>query len=455
MGSDSDINPLIWRQSSRTEAIDKAISGYATGQLNRRAFIQRAALLGLTIPSITTILAACAASSSPTPASAAPASAALASAAPSAAPASPSPAASGKGTALADVQTIVYPAGTNSRKAYQGPNNSTQDAAPLPLDYHTTDGMGGTWHWKFDNFIADKPYRLAYCNASAKYDTGVELGFRMKALAASLGCSIDIFDNNFDADTTIKNADLVIQGGYDYCNEFSVLPDVNKTVFNKFKAAGIGVNFLAIEATGEPTAPLLDGDNFGRSQQVGAYIGKYVNDHFGGQVDLVILGAQPKTGAYAATRETGFLAGLKSVVPSIPDSKVKTIDTDTGLLDVAQTKATDLLTATPNAKYIVGWGTNDDAAVGIVRALEAAGRDKFAAVGGQGGLPSAIAELQKPENAFKCSVFFDNGEWTWMTSIGVLALMGGQTAVYNLIPAPLYDRTNISTFPPQIVFSKA
>ena len=444
MGSDSEIKPVIWIQSTRTEAIDQAINGYATGQLPRREFIRRAVLLGVALPSITTILAACAASGTPSPATASA----------SASPVPASPVASAP-TLLETAQSIVYPAGTDSRKAYEGPNGSTQDAAPLPLDYHTTDGTGGTWHWKFDNFKADKPYKLAYCNASAKYDTGVELGFRMKALATTLGCTLDIFDNNFDADTTVKNADLVIQGGYDYCNEFSVLPDVNKVIFNKFKAAGIGVNFLAIEATGEPTAPLLDGDNFGRSQEVGTYIGKYVNTNFGGQVDLVIIGAQPRTGAYAATRDAGFLAGLKSQVPNIPDSKVKSIDTEAALLDVAQKKTTDLLTANPSAKYIVGWGTNDDAAVGIVRALEAAGRDKFAAVGGQGGLPSAIAELGKPENAFKCSVFFDIGEWTWMTTIGVLALMGGKTAVYNLIPAPFYDRSNIATFPPQIVFSKA
>lgn len=451
--SPSNSGPSIWHQSSRTEALDHAIQGFATGRLSRREFIRRATLLGLSVSSVAALVAACSNAATSAPVTSAPLTAAPA----TVTPASASPVASPSGVAstLDAIQKVVYPLGTNSRKAYQGPNDSTQDAAEMPLDYHTTDGFKGTWHWLFDNIKADKQYKFAYCNASAKYDTGVELAYRMQALAEQVGITMDVFDNNFDGDTAIKNADLVIQGGYDFVNQFQVLPDVNKVIYNKFKAANIGVNFLAIEATGEPNAQLLDGDNFGRSQTVGNYIGKYVNDNFGGQVDLVILGAQPKAGAYTATRETGFMAGLKATVPGISDSVVKTIDTDTGLLDVAQTKATDLLTATPDAKYIVGWGTNDDAAVGIVRALEAAGRDTTAAVGGQGGLPSAIAELQKPENAFKCSVFFDIGEWVWMTSIGVLSLMGGETAVYNLIPAPLYDRSNISTFPPQIVYSKS
>jgi ABC-type sugar transport system substrate-binding protein len=434
-------SPVFWAQTDRVRSLDHLVAGLESGQVGRRSFLIRAAGLGLSLPLASAILSACS-SSSDSPA---------ASSAPSTTGSAPTPT-SAPGASLAEISSIVYPLGLASRLAYEGPNDSVQDAAEMPLDYHV-EGENGTWDWNFANFKADRSYKLAYCNASSQYDTGVELGARFQRLAERLGCTVDIFDNNFDADAAIRNADLIIQQGYDFVHEFQVLPDVNRVLHEKFTAAGIGVNFLAIEATGVPEAQLLDGDNFGRSREVGLYIGNYMKDNFDGQVDLVILGAQPRTGAYAATREAGFLAGLREVLPDIPDSIIESIDTEAALLDVAQTKATDLLTANPDAKYIVGWGTNDDAAVGIVRALELAGRDEFAAVGGQGGLPSAITELERSASAFKVSAFFDIGAWTWMMPIGVLGLMGGETSVYNLIPAPLYDSSNIGEFPTQIAFS--
>ncbi|MHB8751478.1 MAG: sugar ABC transporter substrate-binding protein [Aggregatilineales bacterium] len=410
--------------TQRLAQLDTAVDQFMAGQLSRRTFIWKLALLGLSTPAIAALVESCGGGSGP--------------------------AATGGGTSLSDVEKVVYPNGAVGIPDYAGPNGNLA-AALMPPEYHVA-GDKGTWHWKYQDFKADKPYRLAYANAGSKIQTGVELGARMVRVAKSMGVTMDLYDNALDANVAIQNADIMIQKKYDWVCMFQVFPQTNKLIYQKLKAAGIGSDYLAIEATGEPNALLFDGGNFQECKDLGIWLGNYAKQQWGGQVDMVISAAQPRVGAYGEQRMVGYAAGIKQVLPNLPDSAFKTIDSQ-GALDEAQKRAADVLTANPNAKYILGVGTNDDASVGVVRALEAAGRAGNAAVAGQGGLPSAIQELQKPSSSFKVSAFFDIEEWAWMAAVGVLSVMGGKVSPYNLIPHFLYTKDNIKDFPPQIVFS--
>lgn len=438
--------PLDPRPKTITTEVVMAVEGLQSGRLSRREFITRATILGLSVPVIGGVLAACAQAAATAAPSVAPSVA-------SSAVASTAPSAVASATAV-DPWSIVYPQGIDTLKGFVGPNGVT-DAAVCPNDYYTVN-PNGSWDWKFADFKAAAPHKMAFAHFSAKWDLMVELAARAKIYAERMGVTVDIFDNNFDADQAIKNADLIVQGKYDFAYFAQVFPDANKAIYRKLKAAGIESAYLAVEATGEPEARFVDQGNNRMFSDLGAWLGNYAKDNWSGQVDLVILAAQPRAGNYVAEREVGLIKGLKSVLPDLPDSAFVTIDSQ-GLLDESQKKTADVLTAHPNAKYILGSGTNDDAGVGIVRALESAGRDANACVCGQAGQASAYAELTKGTSAFRVSAMIEPGAWMWAFPIGAVIIEQGleKSAANNLIPYSLLTKDTIADFPPPLVYSKA
>lgn len=417
------------RPATITNDIVFAVEGYVNGRFTRREFMKRAAAAGMAMPAIAAVL------------NAAPVLAQ------DAQPTTPPEVGS-------DALSVVYPLGTASISDFVGPAGPSS-AAVLPSDYYTLRD-DGTWDWRFSDFTADRPLRMAFAHFSAQWDLSVELAARAAQVGAEFGVEVDAFDNNFDANQAITNADLIAQGGYDFAYFAQIFPDANKAIYNKLKAANIESAYLAVEASGEPEARFMDMGNLRQHTALGRWLGEYARDNWGGQVDLVILGAQPRAGAYVAQREVGYINGIREVLPELPDSVFQTVDTQ-GLLTEAQKLTADLLTANPGANHILGCGTNDDTGVGITRAIEAAGRGATAACAGQAGQASAMAELLLPDSIFKVSSFIEVESWLWALAIGAIAATQGvgATAPNNLIPYYITTKENIAQFPPQIVYSKA
>jgi ABC-type sugar transport system substrate-binding protein len=413
------------RPEELTGEIVDAVDDVVRGRISRSDFIRRGAALGLSATAVSGVLAATAS-------------------------------AGGRRVArptrvdanVARIQRIVYPTGLAAEKRFPGPFGRST-AAVLPADYHGPKNARGVWNWGYDNFKADRDYRVAFAHFSAKWDLSVELVARAKAVGEQIGVTVDGFDNNFDADTAIKNAQLIAQQGYDFAVFAQIFPDASKTIFRTLQSANINSGYLAVEATGEPKAIFADMGNNRMCFALGRWLGLYAKRNWGGKVDMVVLGAQPRAGKYVAQREVGYRAGIRSVLGNVPNSVFKTIDTQ-GLLPNAQQKTADLLTSNPRARYIIGCGTNDDTGVGITRALEAAGRDKQAVVAGQAGQQSAVDELTKGTSAFKVSGFVDVATWTWLIPVGVLAKMGGQVATNHLVPYYLTTSRNVRQFPKQV-----
>jgi ABC-type sugar transport system substrate-binding protein len=419
-GSPSDRPPTM-----NNEIVD-LVDGVVHNRISRSQFMRRGLALGLGVAALEAVLAGSA----------------------SASPAAESAAEISEAPGLAAIGKIVYPAGVASVNELHGPYGKTK-AAALPATYHGPIGKNKIWQWKFANFKADKPYKLAHAAFSSKWDTGAEISARAKLIAKQMGCTLDVFDNNFDGDTAIKNTDLIIARKYDYALIGQIYPDVNKAIYKKLTAAGIKCGFIAVEAAGTPKSVFADPGNYRQFYGLGVRLGNYAKSTWQGQVDLVILGAQPRAGTYVGEREVGFKAGLKSVLPNVPDSAFETIDTQ-GVLATAQTAAAALLTTKPDAKYIIGSGTNDDTGVGLMNAIAAAGKSDTAAVCGQGGQASAVTELKKPSSVFKVSGFNDLTTYAWLLSIGVYTLMGGTPALVNEMPNFYVTKDNIAAFPPQV-----
>jgi ABC-type sugar transport system substrate-binding protein len=416
------------RDPGRQDEAVRAIDGIVRGRLTRSQFVKRAAALGLSGGLVSSVLAACGSGSSSKGSGGGGSSGGAADA-----------------TSLAALTKIVYPQGFTSDSGYTGPNGGSK-VAFLPGDYHGAADAQGIWNWNFTEFKVKKNYRVALAHFSSKWDLMVESVERFKRFGEKAGFTVQAFDNNFDADQAIKNANVIAAQKFDFVIEEQEFPDANKTINTILKSAGIPVIYFAVE--GPEGALFMDTGNFRMCSATGEWLGTYAKDNWGGKVDLVLMAAQPRAGKYVAEREVGYKAGIKKILPDLPDSVFVTYDSQ-GLLDESQKKAADILTSKSGVKNIIGCGTNDDAAVGIVRALEAAKLTANAAVGGQAGQASAVAELKKPSSAFKVSAFQDVEAQLWMAAIGILQAEGGTVAPVNFYPFYLTTSKNVSAFPPQ------
>lgn len=418
----------IRTRAGREEAT-RLVASLQAGGVSRRQFIGRAAALGLSATSIAGLLAACGDSGSGG----------------SAGTGTTAGGSGGGAGDLASIQKAVYPQGIVADDTYTGPNGGAK-VAFLPEDAYDGTDADGIRRWSPYTIKADKPYRIAFVHFSAKWDLSVEMGARAERAIKAMGCEPIILDNNFDADQAIKNVDLLVQQQVDFVCQAQIFPDANKTIANRLRAANIGVGFYAVEG---PEGTLFqDTGNLRMCMALGERLGTYAKENWDGRVDLVLLAAQPRAGRYVAEREVGYRAGIKKVLPDLPDSVFVEFDSQ-GLLDESQKKAADALTAHPDARFILGGGSNDDAAVGIVRALEAAKRAETAAVAGQAGQASAVEELKKGRSAFKVSAFTDIETVPWMAAVAVMEKMGGQAAPVNFLPFYLVDAETVGAFPPQ------
>ncbi|HVW16648.1 MAG TPA: substrate-binding domain-containing protein [Solirubrobacteraceae bacterium] len=395
------------------EEVDWTLEAMASGRMTRSQFVRRAAALGLSGGFISSVLAAPALAAGP--------------------------------TSLAQLTKLVYPQGITKATDYNGPNGGSK-VAYLPPDFHSGVDSHGIWKWKFENVKAKKNYRFALAHFSAKWDLMVESVARFKRFGQKAGFSVTAFDNNFDADQAIKNANAIAQQRFDFVIMEQEFADANKTIDGILKNAGIPVIYFAVP--GPEGALFMDTGNYRMCEAAGEWLGKYAKEHWGGKVDLVLQSAQPRAGAYVGQREVGYKAGIKKVLPHLKDSVFVKFDGQ-GLLPETQKLAADLLTKHSSAKYILGTGSNDDAGVGIVRALEAAKRTKYAAVAGQAGQASAMTELSKPSSPFKVSAFQDVEAEVWMAAIGLLKVEGGKVAPVNFYPFYLTTKSNVKKFPPQ------
>ncbi len=158
-----------------------------------------------------------------------------------------------------------------------------------------------------------------------------------------------------------------------------VAPQVDVINFTPVNEEASGPTLVALaEDPGKPiiceSSPadgcttLVSIDDYAAGFKVGVWAGEYARDNFGGTAVVLDVGLPALTTTVA--RSTGFIDGLKSV---LPDAKIAAQIDGKGLKDEAVKVAGDALTANPDVNII--FGINDDSALGGLQAFESQGGD--------------------------------------------------------------------------------
>jgi ribose transport system substrate-binding protein len=297
---------------------------------------------------------------------------------------------------------------------------------------------------------AKERYKIGYSIFNSAYPLPVAFAERGKLDGRLMGVDVLTYDNAGDPAKSLQNAELMIQQGVDFGIHLVLFPDVAERIAKLFDRRGIPQLFYAV-APAKTKKPYLVLPDFGTGMEIGRYLGQYAKANWGGKVDKVVLMGQKQTGAISEYRTGGGRAGIESVLGKLPDDKVVTLDGGGGLLEESQRAMADWLTANPEPRNILVVGFADTLAVGAVRALEAAGRDKTAAAGGQPGVPDGLNELRKGpgKSAFKVSFVQDLAFASWPVALGIYALEGGKLPDVLTFTAQQYTAQNIAKLPSQ------
>jgi len=268
-------------------------------------------------------------------------------------------------------------------------------AAPNPtgLDVELDD------EWTPNMREASEAYQIGYANISSDIDFGVAVESGIKKAAEEAGIELFITDNKFpDSELPLTNADSNVVRQVDLVLNFNVLGDLGPAIMEKYEEAGIPS--ISIDVV-HPTSLFFGADNCAAGTVGGEWMVEYAKANDWPEDQIVTVGAEePAVGEEPNFRISCYEDAVNAAFPDAENFRIPGgAATETALENMSS-----WLTAHPDEQYVMTISINDQAATGMLAAVEAAGRDSDVAIMGIGGDAPGKSELAQEENSFKGSV---------------------------------------------------
>jgi ribose transport system substrate-binding protein len=253
-------------------------------------------------------------------------------------------------------------------------------------------------------------------------------------------------DNDLNADKALANADAMVTKKVDLVWSFQALESLGPIIYQKYADAKIPC--ITIDA-GMYKTVRFGADNWKAGVIAGEWMAEYAKKNWAGKVDGVVMTWVASWSGVVLGRIDGQVSAISKAFPEWNDSTISKIDTT---LDPAGAEGAmrAWLNAHPNAHNVLASAlTNDAEALAFLAAAQAVGREKDIAIVGGGGDQTAIAELKKPDNAFKGSVaFFPDRYGEFLAPITKNMLAGKPVDPDNFMGHLVLTRENVKQYYP-------
>jgi ribose transport system substrate-binding protein len=244
-----------------------------------------------------------------------------------------------------------------------------------------------------------KLFKFGYAAQGTDYQFSKQVSAGLEQAAVAEGIALISLDNRYNPKIAQRNADILVREKVDIVIEFQTDENVAPIVAAKYRAAGIPL--IAIEIP-HPGAVYYGANNYEAGMIGGRYMGKWVRQHWHGEIDEIIMMALPRAGNLPRMRLTGMLAGLKEILPAQENCKVTILDGD-GVLATSFNEVRKHLRTNRGERFLIG-AVNDPSALGALRAFQEAGKAECCAIMGQNASPEGRAEMRQPETRLIGSV---------------------------------------------------
>jgi ribose transport system substrate-binding protein len=286
-------------------------------------------------------------------------------------------------------------------------------------------------------------YVIGFANLSRDipFTQLVEQGILTNAEAA--GIEIVVGDNALDGPTALSVAQSFGARNLDGVIEFQLDVNFGGAIMDVFDPQGIPVIAIDIPM---PGATFFGVNNPQSGFIGGTYLAQAAIAKFGEEKvkneGYFIVGELAQSGAVLGMRSAGQRAGIKEVL-DLPDDRMLTIDT-TATIEQAFSQANSVLARIPPGAPIMVTANNDQSVIGMLRAIEAAGRGADA-IGVGMGADENETMTQLP-NMVGSVAFFPERYGNWLVPMMLQQLAGEALPDAVLIKHFVVNKTNVCNY---------
>lgn len=236
-------------------------------------------------------------------------------------------------------------------------------------------------------------YKIGFANLSEEIPFAVDVRNGLERAAAQHPeLELIVADNRLSQTQALQNAEDFVATGVNLFIEYQIDAVIGATIMNRCQRAHIPVIAVDIPMVG---ATYFGVDNFCSGHLAGRALGQWIQCHWNGELDRLLILEEPRAGALPQARIEGQLHGLEEVIGSVPlDCQIRLNSGNTyAASKIATAEALENL---PPDQRIAVICFNDDAALGALHAAQQLDREQDVAIVGQGADRLIREELRRP-----------------------------------------------------------
>lgn len=284
-------------------------------------------------------------------------------------------------------------------------------------------------------------FGFANLGRNAPFFLLVEQGILENAEAA--GIEVLVTDNAFDGQTAMANAESYLRRNVDYVIEFQTDANFGPVIMNKMNAEGVPVTAIDIPM---PGATFMGANNPRSGFMGGQYLGQAAAARWSAEEiasGYLVVGELPQSGAIPLMRTEGQIAGFLAEYPDFPEDHIVRIDTK-GTLEEGFRIMSDAVGRIPDGAPIMGVAINDQSILGMLRAVQQAGRGDDAIFVGMGADEGAT---MTEEPAFLASVgYFPENYGNYLVPLALMELADMDTPPAVLVTHQMVTSGTVCEF---------
>jgi ribose transport system substrate-binding protein len=246
-----------------------------------------------------------------------------------------------------------------------------------------------------------KRFRIGYASQTenSPFSAAVTLGLHNAAQNEDI--DLLVLDNRYSPKTALKNAERMIAERVDLAIEFQTFEKVAPVIASMFHEAGIPL--IAVEIP-HPGATFYGVENYRVGLLGGRVLGNWAKQHWGGEIDELLLMELQAAGPLPQLRVSGIEAAIRENLPRGSQCVFTHLDSKGEFDQALELVRRHTRRQAPRRTLIAG--VNDQSVLGAIRAFEEAGRGALCAGLGLGAIPEARSELVKPASRLIGSIAF-------------------------------------------------
>ncbi len=242
---------------------------------------------------------------------------------------------------------------------------------------------------------AKKHFRIGFANLSEELPFSIDVRRGLERAAKGFDYLDFVYvDNQLDGRQALRVVNELISRDVDLVIEYQIDEQAGNIIMNQLKQRHIPVIAVDIPMIG---ATYFGVDNFTAGHMAGLALGRWIQDHWQGQVDRVIVLEEKRAGTLPAARIQGQLSGLNESLGHLPDSIFTFVDSGNSA-GTSHAHVLPLLRQLPPDQRVAFVCFNDDAAVGALQAVRELGLEGRAAIVGQGADRQIRDEIRNPQS---------------------------------------------------------